>query len=388
MSTTNEAQRSDAKITRPVVPLRRHRPRLRRPPPRGRVRPEGGAGRRLRRRRVEGGRDLRGRVVHPRRPSERRGRRGEGGPLRGDDRLLAPRRRATSSPSASRRRSRRAATPTSRSSPPPRTASCKSLRPGQLVVLESTTYPGMTEEFLPPAAREGRARRRQGHLPRVLARARRPGQRRSTASRTRRRSSAACEPRSTRLAADFYRDRRRHASSRSAAPPRPRWPSCSRTRSAASTSRSSTRSRSCATASASTSARSSRAAATQAVRLHGVPARARAPAGTASRSTRSTSRGSSARSSTARASSSWPTTSTSACRATSSSASARRSTRSARASRAAEGARARRLVQARRRRHARVAVASRSSATCCRGGAIVDYADPYVPAVDGRRDVP
>ena len=49
------------------------------------------------------------------------------------------------------------------------------VRAGQLVVLESTTYPGTTRERVAPAARGERPRRRQGLSPGVLARARRPG---------------------------------------------------------------------------------------------------------------------------------------------------------------------------------------------------------------------
>ena len=49
------------------------------------------------------------------------------------------------------------------------------LSPGQLVILQSTTYPGTTEEVIPhPRAR--RRRRRAGLLPRLRARARGPRQ--------------------------------------------------------------------------------------------------------------------------------------------------------------------------------------------------------------------
>ena len=57
------------------------------------------------------------------------------------------------------------------------------LEPGDLVVLESTTYPGTTEEFLAPAAREARPRAGDGLRPGLLARARSTPATRSTASR-------------------------------------------------------------------------------------------------------------------------------------------------------------------------------------------------------------
>ena len=56
----------------------------------------------------------------------------------------------TSSSSAYRRRSRRARIPTSRTFETPQTASPRTFAPGQIVILESTTYPGTTEEMLLP----------------------------------------------------------------------------------------------------------------------------------------------------------------------------------------------------------------------------------------------
>ncbi len=50
------------------------------------------------------------------------------------------------------------------------------LHPGQLVILESTTYPGTTDEVVKPILEKRRPRGRQGLLPRLLARARRSGQ--------------------------------------------------------------------------------------------------------------------------------------------------------------------------------------------------------------------
>ena len=50
------------------------------------------------------------------------------------------------------------------------------LRPGMLVILESTTYPGTTDELVRPILETRRPGRRQGFLPRLLARAGRSGQ--------------------------------------------------------------------------------------------------------------------------------------------------------------------------------------------------------------------
>ena len=65
------------------------------------------------------------------------------------------------------------------------------IRKGQLVILESTTYPGTTDEVVQPALEAKRAQRGQGLLSRVFAGARRSGQSAATRRRTSRRSSAA-----------------------------------------------------------------------------------------------------------------------------------------------------------------------------------------------------
>ena len=65
--------------------------------------------------------------------------------------------RSTRSSSACRRRSPSTASPTCRPCSAPRRAWPQRLRPGQLVVLESTTYPGTTREELAPVLERGRA---------------------------------------------------------------------------------------------------------------------------------------------------------------------------------------------------------------------------------------
>ena len=62
------------------------------------------------------------------------------------------------------------------SSSPPREKIGRRLRPGQLVVLESTTYPGTTERGLRRFSSASGLRGGRRLPPRVLARARRPGQ--------------------------------------------------------------------------------------------------------------------------------------------------------------------------------------------------------------------
>ena len=101
----------------------------------------------------------------------------------------------TRSSSRSRRRSRSSASRTSRSCRTPSPRSPTRLRPGHLVVLESTTYPGTTREVVLPAPRAERARGRQGLPPRLLARAGRPRQHEAGDRRTSRRSSAGSQRR-------------------------------------------------------------------------------------------------------------------------------------------------------------------------------------------------
>ena len=77
---------------------------------------------------------------------------------------------------------------------------------GQLVVLESTTYPGTTREIVQPILEQGqRPEGRRGLPPRHVARARRPGPRPTGRRRRRRRSSAGSTPACTEAAAALYR---------------------------------------------------------------------------------------------------------------------------------------------------------------------------------------
>ena len=68
------------------------------------------------------------------------------------------------------------------------------LQKGQLVVLESTTYPGTTRERLAPMLERSGLKAGRGLPPRLLARARRSRPRRTGRPGTRRRSSAASRP--------------------------------------------------------------------------------------------------------------------------------------------------------------------------------------------------
>jgi len=80
----------------------------------------------------------------------------------------------------------------------------KALRPGQLIVLESTTYPGMTEEFLrPPLERSGLVTGRDIAIAFSPERVD-PGNAKYGVENTPK-VVGGCEPVSTRLAADFYR---------------------------------------------------------------------------------------------------------------------------------------------------------------------------------------
>ena len=109
------------------------------------------------------------------------------------------------------------------------------LQHGQLIVLESTTYPGTTREQVLPLARVARAGRGPGHQPRFLSRARRPGPDRlhppdDPQDRRRRHRGVHRPGRSpcTRRCVTTWSGSRRRR--------RRRWPSCWRTSSARSTS--------------------------------------------------------------------------------------------------------------------------------------------------------
>ena len=132
------------------------------------------------------------------------------------------------------------------------------LRPGRTVVLESTTYPGTTEELVAPLLEDGSGLTRRRRLPpRLQPRAHRPGQPDLAAGRTRPRSSPAWTRRRCAAVRELLRPARRHHRAGGARPRRPSWPSCWRTPSGTSTSPWSTRSRCSPTTSASTSGRRS-----------------------------------------------------------------------------------------------------------------------------------
>ncbi len=78
------------------------------------------------------------------------------------------------------------------------------LRPGMLVVLESTTYPGTTDEVLRPLLEKASGLPRAGFLAGLLAGTDRPGQLALSGSATRPRWSAASTPACTEAAVRFY----------------------------------------------------------------------------------------------------------------------------------------------------------------------------------------
>ena len=145
---------------------------------------------------------------------------------------------ATRSSSACRRRSPRGASPISPPSPAPRNPLRRGSAPGQLVVLESTTYPGTTDEVVRPILEKSGLRVGEEIRSRVLARSARTRAIRPTSRRLdpegRRRRHAPLRPdRGGALRRDH---RARRAGRRTRASPSRR--SSSRTSSAASTSRS------------------------------------------------------------------------------------------------------------------------------------------------------
>ena len=104
-------------------------------------------------------------------------------------------------------------------------------RPGQTIVLTSTTYVGCTRELLVGAARRARAARRRGRVRRVRPRAHRPRRRRAFpddhAARARRGHRDVRPPRRRRCCNTLV-----SACTASPRPRPPRWSSCTRTRSA------------------------------------------------------------------------------------------------------------------------------------------------------------
>ena len=168
-----------------------------------------------------------------------------------------PGRRRRRSSSASRRRSRRRRIPTSAPVLSAAELIREHLRTGQLVILQSTTFPGTTTGPFREVARAERPHRRHRLRPRLRPGAGQPGRSRPAPAkdvpawsarrpRRRRRAPPRCCAAST------------TTSSSSPRPTRPSWPSSSRTSSATSTSPSSTSWPCSASGWASTSGRSSR----------------------------------------------------------------------------------------------------------------------------------
>ncbi len=187
------------------------------------------------------------------------------------------------------------------------------VRPGSCVVLESTTYPGTTQDVFVPLLERGSgltagADFAVGYSPERIDPSNPTWHFRNTPKIVSGIDEASLDAVDALLLGD-----RRHHRAASAASARPSWPSCSRTRSATSTSRSSTSWRCTPTSSASTCGTSSTPPPPS--RSGSCGSRpAPASAGTACRSIRRTCRGRCARRSGGRSgSSSWPTTSTSTC---------------------------------------------------------------------------
>ena len=253
-------------------------------------------------------------------------------------RVVAPGRRPASprptpSSCASRRRSRRPRTRTSRRSCPPPRRSASTCGPGQLVILQSTTFPGTTTGPFREVLERSGLDRRHRLRPRLRARAGepgRPGERQQGRPAPRRRDDPEA---GTERAAALLRNindhvvttvvagrRRARQAARERLPQRQhrlRQPAGPAVR-----------------ADGPRRLGGHRRRGDQAVRVHALHARARASAATASRSTRTTWPGGPASSTSSTASSSSPATSTSRCRATSSTSSPRRSTTAAGRSRA------------------------------------------------------
>ena len=187
-------------------PHRHHRPRLRRAAARPRVRRGRPRGHRRRRQRRRGSTSCcAGRSPIDDISDERLAAALAGGLRVRRRRTSRSRRRPTPSSCACRRRSRRPRTPTSGPVMRPPRRSAPHLRAGQLIVLQSTTFPGTTIGPFREVLEASGLRRRRRFRPRLRARAgepRRPGQRGARRSRV---WSAATTPAATTRAAALLR---------------------------------------------------------------------------------------------------------------------------------------------------------------------------------------
>ena len=264
-------------------------------------------------------------------------------------------------------------------------AIAKHLHPGMLVVLESTTYPGHDRRSGAADARGEGAQGRRRLLPRVLARARRSGQPdvpdAQRAEGRRRLHAGLLEARGRALRHGDRDDRAGQLDARR------RDGEAAREHVPRGEHRPGQRARADVRPDGHRRLGSRGRGEDEAVRLHGRSIRARASAATAFRSIRSTCRGRRSRPASRRGSSSWPATSTAAMPhyvvdKVGEALNTRR-----KAVNGSQHPDRRRRLQARHRRHARVAGARRDGAAARRRGAMVSYADPYVPvctAASGR----
>ena len=154
-----------------------HRPWLRRTAARGRIRAAGFhvTGFDVDARKIDA--INAGPQLHPGRVASATWRRSSSrGHLARDDRLPPSSRRWTSPTSACRRRCRKTKDPDLSYVVQALEGVAANLRAGQLVILESTTYPGTTDEVALPMLERGGLKVGSRLLPRVLAGARRSGQ--------------------------------------------------------------------------------------------------------------------------------------------------------------------------------------------------------------------
>ena len=232
-----------------------------------------------------------------------------------DDRHEPARRAWTRSTSASRRRCARPRIPDLSYVVHAVEAVAATLQRGQLVILESTTYPGTTDEVVQPMLEAKGLEAGRRFLPRVFAGARRPGQpavqhQEHPEDRRRRRpgqhrSGRGALRRTVRARHPGHLDARRR-DGQAAREHLPRGEHRPRQRDRADVPQDGHR-----------RLGSDRRGEDQAVRVHAVLSRARASAATASRSIRSTCRGRRGRAASSAASSSWRGRSTARCPSTS-----------------------------------------------------------------------
>ncbi len=260
------------------------------------------------------------------------------------------------------------------------------LRPGQLVVLESTTYPGTTREVVLPLLAAGGLRAGRRLLSGLQPRARGPGQSSVLGSdhpqggRRPRAGQPGAGRRPLRQGGRPGRARLQPGGGRGLQDPREHLPRHQH--------RPGQRTEDALLQDGHRRLGSDRGGQDQAVRLPGFLSGPRTGRATASPSTRSISPGWPASTAWPRGSSSWPARSTPPCPRMSSARSPMPSTSSGKPIKGSKITLLGMAYKKRRGRPARVAWVRADGASCCKKGAVVHYNDPHIPVLAADAPLP